>query len=86
MSIIVVQRGGKSRRLERTVIEKESYLQEYILENPESLPLHELKDDIRLLVLAREVSTPSGPIDALAVDGDGDLYIIETKLYKNPVS
>lgn len=26
----------------------------------------------------------SGPIDALATDGDGRLYLIETKLYKNP--
>ena len=26
----------------------------------------------------------SGPVDAFAVDADGDVYLIETKLYKNP--
>jgi RecB family endonuclease NucS len=34
--------------------------------------------------LAREFSTKSGPIDALGVDKDGELYLIETKFYKNP--
>ena len=34
-------------------------------------------------MLVREFPTTSGPIDALAVDADGDVYLIETKLYKN---
>jgi len=45
---------------------------------------HELKDDKKLLILKREFPTNSGPIDALAIDKDGEIYIIETKLYKNP--
>jgi len=32
----------------------------------------------------REFPTPSGPIDALATDEDANLYLVETKLYKNP--
>ena len=36
-----------------------------------------------MLVLAREFYTSSGPIDAIAIDRDGEIYIIETKLYKN---
>lgn len=59
-------------------------MQEYIYENPESLPLDEYKDDLQLLILAREFPTKSGPIDALGVDQDGEVYLIETKLYKNP--
>jgi hypothetical protein len=35
-------------------------------------------------VLVREFPTTSGPIDALAVDQFGNIYLIETKLYKNP--
>jgi hypothetical protein len=66
------------------VIQKETYLQQYIYDHPDTLPLQELKDDLKLLVLLREFPTGSGPIDALAVDADGDLYLIETKLYKNP--
>jgi len=37
-----------------------------------------------LLIVARELQTNSGPIDAFAVDRDGDLYLVETKLYRNP--
>lgn len=83
MSIIISKRGKEAQRLERTVIQEEEYLQKYIYNNPESLPLHEVKEDIQLLILAREFPTESGPIDALGIDQDGDIYIIETKLYKN---
>ena len=84
MAIIIVERGTKARRLEREVIAQEDYLQQYVHENPDTLPLHEFKADVKLLVVSREFPTGSGPIDALAVDADGDIYIIETKLYKNP--
>jgi len=53
-------------------------------ENPESIPIYELKEDKKLFVVKREFVTNAGPIDALAVDKDGDIYIVETKLYKNP--
>ena len=59
-------------------------MQEYIYNNPESLPLYEIKEDIRLLIVSREFPTNSGPIDALGIDKEGEIYIIETKLYKNP--
>lgn len=83
MSIIISRDGKNAVRLERTVIEREDYLQRYIYANPDALPLDELKEDLRLLVLAREFQTTSGPIDALGIDADGELYLIETKLYKN---
>lgn len=84
MSIIISESGKPAKRLEREVIQDEAYLQKYIADNPDTLPLQDFKEDIRLTVLAREFPTSSGPIDALAVDGDGDIYLIETKLYKNP--
>ncbi len=59
-------------------------MQKYIYDNPESIPLYDIKEDIRLLILAREFPTNSGPIDAIGVDKEGEIYIIETKLYKNP--
>lgn len=43
-----------------------------------------IKDDIQLLILAREFGTNSGPIDAVGIDRDGEIYLVETKLYKNP--
>ena len=81
---VVVSRGGKNaQRLERSAFETEEYLQRYLQANPECIPLHELKDGIQTVVLAREFPTGSGNIDAFAVDQDGDVYLIETKLYRN---
>lgn len=84
MSIILSRDGKQAIRLERTTIEDEAYLQRYIFEHPDALPLDQLQQDIRPLVLLREFPTPSGPIDALAVDAEANLYLIETKLYRNP--
>ena len=84
MAIILARHGQPAIRLERTTIDRESYLQQYIFAHPDALPLDEVDEDVRLLVLLREFPTSSGPIDALATDGDGRLYLIETKLYKNP--
>jgi len=84
MSIIISKKGKNARKAERTTIEHEKDLQGYICENPESLPLDEIEENIRLLILAREFPTGRGRIDALGIDEDGHIYIIETKLYKNP--
>lgn len=84
MSIIISKKGASAQKIDRVEFEKEDYLQNYIHENPESIPVYEIEADKKLLVVAREFETESGPIDALAIDKDGDLYIVETKLYKNP--
>lgn len=84
MSIIISKQGQPAQKIDRAEFEKEDYLQNYIHENPESIPVYEIEEDKKLLVVAREFPTESGPIDALAIDKDGDIYIVETKLYKNP--
>lgn len=84
MAIILKRTSKPVARVERTVIQDEQYLQRYIAENPEMLPLDQLRQDIRPLVLVREFPTPSGPIDAIATDDEANIYLIETKLYKNP--
>lgn len=83
MAIIISQNGKNAKRIERSQIEKEEYLQQYILDNPESIPLSDIRHGIRLLILIREFHTKSGPIDAIGIDGEGNIYLIETKLYKN---
>ena len=83
MAIIISSNGGKAVKVEKSSIDKEDYLQKYIYENPESIPLYEIKEDIRLLILAREFPTNSGPIAAIGIDKDGELYIVETKLFTN---
>ncbi len=59
-------------------------MQQYIDRNSDCIPLHDLKENFRLLPLIREFTTPRGGcIDLLAADADGEIYIIETKLAKN---
>ena len=84
MAIIISKNGKNAQKIDESAFTQEDYLQKYIYNNPESLPLYEIKEDIRLLIVSREFPTNSGPIDALGIDKDGEIYIIETKLYKNP--
>jgi hypothetical protein len=84
MAIIISQNGKNAKKLEPASFGLEDKLQQYIYDNPESVPVYEIREDIRLLILAREFPTNSGPIDALGVDQDGTIYVVETKLYKNP--
>ena len=84
MSIIISSEEGGAQKLDKSSFESEDYLQNYIHQNPEAIPVYEIQEDKRLFVVKRELETESGPIDALAIDKDGDIYIIETKLYKNP--
>lgn len=84
MTIIISKGDLGAQKLDKTDFEKEGYLQEYIHKNPEAIPVYEIQEDKKLFVAAREFQTESGPIDALAVDKDGEIYIVETKLYKNP--
>lgn len=84
MSIIISKSGRNAIKLDKSGVNSENYLQEYIYKNPDILPLDEYKDDLQLLILTREFPTGSGPIDAVGVDQDGEIYLIETKLYKNP--
>ena len=82
MAIIISKNGKNAVKVDKSTFDKEDYLQRYIHENPESIPLYDIKEDIHLLILAREFPTNSGPIDAIGIDKDGEIYLVETKLYK----
>jgi hypothetical protein len=85
MTIIVSKKDSRSADVvNKSDFAQERNLQDYICDHPESIPIYELREDKRLLVAARELRTDSGPVDAFGVDQDGDLYIVETKLYRNP--
>ena len=72
MAIIVSKNGKNAKKIDKSIIEKEDYLQKYIYDNPESIPIYEISDDIKVLVLGREISTNSGPIDAFGIDKNGE--------------
>ena len=84
MAIIVSKDRKDAQRLEPTEFGLESEIQEYIYDNPGVIPLYDIDADIRLFVAAREFPTKSGPIDALGFDQHGNIYVVETKLYRNP--
>ena len=84
MALIISENGKGAQRVGLSGFDKEDYLQQYIYDNPDAIPVYEIDEDIRLLVHAREFGTSSGPIDALGVDQNGNIYLIETKLFKNP--
>lgn len=84
MAIIISKNGKGAVKLNKTPFGLEDNIQQYIHNNPESIPLYDIKENVQLLILAREFSTSSGPIDAIGVDRDGEIYLVETKLYKNP--
>lgn len=83
MTIIISQNNQNARRIEESSFDLEDRLQEYVINNPEIIPVYDIDADARLFVAAREFSTQSGPIDALGFDEAGSIYIIETKLFKN---
>lgn len=83
MAIIVTRPGAKATKLERVPVNEEVELQTFIADNPECLPVDQIQEDLKLLIVAREFPTDVGSIDALGIDQEGDVYVIETKLYKN---
>lgn len=83
MTIIVSKDGKNPQQIKESSFELESDLQKYLEDNPDIVPIYEINEDRKLLILAREFSTKSGPIDALGTDKNGEIYIIETKLFRN---
>jgi len=83
MVILVSKDGQNSEKFEKTEFENEDKVQQLIHENIENLPFYGQNEELRLLSISREFSTKHGPIDVLAIDENGDIYVIEAKLHKN---
>ncbi|MFP3043167.1 hypothetical protein LQZ19_15235 [Treponema primitia] len=83
MAIIISTNNQDGEKIEPSEFGLESNIQEYIYNNPNVIPLYDIDDDIKLFVAAREFRTESGPIDGLGFDENGNIYVIETKLFKN---
>ena len=80
---IIISKDNETRKIEESKFEAETKLQKYIYNNPEILPIEEIEEEIPFIIAAREVPTNSGPIDAVGLDKNGNIYVIETKLYSN---
>ncbi|HEY3242784.1 MAG TPA: hypothetical protein VGM03_05475 [Phycisphaerae bacterium] len=87
---VIVERGRSVRALERLRRAHgefdEKFLQNLLAENPELLPVHDLRDDVGTPVLiGREVSAGASCwIDNLYLTTGGYVVVVETKLWRNP--
>lgn len=86
MAILIMEGNDRIERVEETSFIYEKRLQEYVATNPDIIPVYDINEDTKLLIVAREFSTMSGPIDALGFDNKGNIYVVETKLFNNPES
>jgi hypothetical protein len=63
----------------------EAWLQRLVDRHPECLPISEIEPGFtRPVSVCMELPTRHGPIDNFLVTPDGDLVIVETKLWRNP--
>lgn len=63
----------------------EAWLQNLIHDHPDILPVNEIEPGFgELIAVAKEVSTKHGPIDNLMVTPEGNIVLIEVKLWRNP--
>jgi hypothetical protein len=47
MAIIISQDGKNAQKIDKSEFEKEGYLQNYIQENPDSIPVYEIEEWIK---------------------------------------
>lgn len=87
MQILMRSQGSKGewRVAEKMTPGSEQQLQRLLLEWPRLVPVEEIREGLRPLIVAvREVALPgSGYADALAFTADGDIAVIECKLSGN---
>ena len=65
----------------------ESWLQRLLHRYPESLPVSEIEPGFgRIVSIAVELKTPAGYVDNLFVTQEGNLVLVECKLWRNPAA
>ncbi len=86
---IIVYTDGSTNKIRRVSFTEnmfqEGWLQDLVENNPEILPITEIEPAFAPMVsVGREVTTLSGYIDNLLLSPQGNLIIVETKLWRNP--
>jgi len=79
--------NGESKTLSKSNEFSELEIQELIFEHPDCLPISDIDESYNPLVpVCMELSTLAGPLDIFMITPNGDIAIIETKLWRNPES
>lgn len=79
--------GKKSEILKAVSPLLEKDIQGVIFDNPECLPISDIDESYNPIIsVCMELRTNAGPLDIFMITPNGDLLIIETKLWSNPES
>lgn len=86
---VLVHPSGATQQLDRVSFgdhgNDEAWLQRLLFEHPALIPVDEIEPVFApVIAVARELPTPSGPLDLLLVSPEGYPTLIETKLWRNP--
>jgi hypothetical protein len=81
--------NGLPELLEQIKLDGSDYNEDYIrnlaFDHPSCLPISDIDGAYKGAVsICKELRTPVGPLDALMVNPDGRLIIVEAKLWRNP--
>lgn len=77
--------NDKVETLERFEKFDELTIQNLVFNSPECLPISDIDESFNpLFPICKELRTPVGPLDVLMATPNGDLAIVETKLWRNP--
>ena len=83
--IIISQNKAQVLKAVNPFLEKD--IQDMIFAHPECLPISDIDESYNPVIsVCKELYTSAGPLDILMVTPNGDLVIIETKLWSNPES
>ncbi len=76
---------GEGLPLHKVAPLDELSLQSLIYQHPECLPISDIDEGYNPVVsVCKELTTPTGAIDILLASPNGELTIVETKLWRNP--
>ena len=82
---LLLTNDGKKVELDRVDAESEIAIQKLIFEHPDCLPISDIDESFNPLVpVCMELGTSVGPLDILMVTPNGEIAIVETKLWRNP--
>ncbi len=77
--------NGEIKTISRKSGFSEREIQDLIFKHPDCLPISDIDESYNPVIpICKELWTPAGPLDIFMITPNGDLVIIETKLWYNP--
>ena len=81
----ILLKGKNVISLNKDDIVDELSIQNLVFDNPSCLPISDIDESFNPIIpVCKELRTPVGPLDILMITPNGDIAIMETKLWRNP--